>query len=435
MADGPNGVRKPASSTRRVVGLTAGLNVLLTGFSAAAGLVIARTLGPDGRGEYAAVVVWFGFALVTGELGQPAAICYFVASQREHARDYIATSRILMLSSGVLAAAAGWILSPVLARHHADLTTCYRMMFATCIVSFTSASYVFALQAASIKMWGWTRTTQPVLYLALIAALALSGRLTLLSALVALSVTIMAQTAVAVWMCRRAGLLGGRFVGHLARPLLRYGSSQIAANAPTALNGRLDQIMLSATSSFQNLGIYAVAVSVTSLALPAVSAIGYVLFPQIAAQRSGSTRELERRAIKASLLASSVIMVIVSVVSPWMIPLLFGSAFSRAAEVVWILAAGGLFLASGSVMGDLLRGRGQPLAVAAAQGIGAIVTVTLLLILLPIWGIRGAAVASSAAYLATFIVLWIEMRRPNRRAGPGGGAQFNNANLDPEVIR
>lgn len=406
----------PLRSTRRAVATTAGLNIALTCLSAGAGLLIARTLGPNGRGQYAAVVVWFGMVLVAGELGQPAAITYFVASQRQHARDYVATSRVLMLSSGLLAAAAGWMVSPELGRHQSQLVACYRVMFVTCVISFVSATYVFALQATNLPTWNIVRASQPVLFFCLIGGLQVLGRLTLSTTVVTLSFTVFAQTIVAYWMCRRAGLLGGRIAGHLAAPLLRYGSSQIAANAPTALNSRLDQIILSSTASYQSLGVYAVAVSVTSLGLPAVSAIGYVLFPRIAAQPTGSTAALERRAIQVSMVASLGMMLIVSALAPWVIPLVFGRAYSEASQVVWILAFGGLFLASGSVMGDLLRGRGQPLAVAVAQGFGAVVTVSLLLILLPIWGIRGAAVSSSAAYLATFIVLFITIRRPVGRA-------------------
>jgi hypothetical protein len=65
---------------------------------------------------------------------------------------------------------------------------------------------------------------------------------------------------------------------------------------------------------------------------------------------------------------------------------------------VWILTPGALFLACGQVAGDLLRGRKRPIFVAWAQGLAAVFTVVMLLALLPLVGVAGAAIASTVAY-------------------------------------
>jgi hypothetical protein len=59
------------------------------------------------RGEYAAVSAWFGILLVIGEVGQSAAVCCYVARDPEQAHGYVATSRIMMCATGVLALAGG----------------------------------------------------------------------------------------------------------------------------------------------------------------------------------------------------------------------------------------------------------------------------------------------------------------------------------------
>lgn len=410
----PRILRTGVPTIRRSVVQTALNNSAALGASGVAGLIIARQLGPIGRGEYAAVVAWFGVVLVAGEIGQPAALCYYVASDPDHGRDYVTTARWLMLASGIATATIGWFLAPSLARHYATLTTSYRLMFATCVISFVGASYVFALQARVISWWNATRLVQPVLYLTLTAALMVIGRLSVLSAIIGLATTVFVQAVLAWLLCRRASLTGGSFNLRLLRPLLRYGGSQIAASAPTTLNARLDQIILSTYAPYRILGLYAIAVSITSLALPFVSAIGDVVFPRIAARRGRSTRTLEKRATRTSLVIATTIMVIVALATPWLLPLAFGRAYSQAIPLVWILSAGGIFLASGQVMGDLLRGRGQPLAVAVSQGVGVAFTVGLLLALLPILGAAGAAFASTAAYFAAFVVLLAALRRPAR---------------------
>jgi O-antigen/teichoic acid export membrane protein len=396
----------------RAVVTTAILNVMMAVASAITGLIIARALGPSGRGEYAAVVAWFGIALVAGELGQPGALCFYVASHSARGPDYISTARRFMIGSGVVTAVVGWFVAPLLGRNDATLVDCYRLMFATCVVSFVGASFVFPLQARDIRLWNAARAVQPILYVVGIVVITLLWRLTLLATIVTLVVTVAVQVVFAAFLCQRVNLLGGMYDRGLGRPLLRYGASQLAANAPTSVNGRLDQLILSTTTSFQDLGVYAVAVSVTSVATPVVSAIGSVLFPRIAAQKGASMRRLETRAVWASAIASVVIMLAVGLSAPLLLPLLYGHAYSRSIALVWILAIGTVFLGCGQVMGDLLRGRGQPLTVAVGQGIGAVVTVVLLVVLLPVWGIAGAAVASAIAYFVTFAVLLRALRRP-----------------------
>ena len=58
------------------IALTAGCNIAGTGAAGLGGIVIARVLGPVVRGEYAAIIAWLGVALVAGELGQQAAVCF-----------------------------------------------------------------------------------------------------------------------------------------------------------------------------------------------------------------------------------------------------------------------------------------------------------------------------------------------------------------------
>lgn len=395
--------------------MTALANVAITGAASLAGLLIARALGPTGRGQYAAVAAWFSIATLVGELGQPAALCYYVASDRLRGRDYVATARLLMLTTGTVAVVVGWFLAPVLSRGANVVTDAYRVTFVTCLFAFIGSSYVFALQARRIAPWNLARAIQPASYVSLVAMVAVVSHLSLMRVVVCLAASVMIQAAASYWLCRQMDLHAGVFDVRLTRPLVRYGASQLAANAPTTVNSRLDQVVLAGTTSYQNLGIYAVAVSVSSLALPVVSAIGYVLFPRIAARGIAASHALERRALRASLILAACIMAILAVLSPWLLPVFFGHAFSRAAALVWVLAPGGVFLASSQVAGDLLRGRGQPLMIAIAQGVGAVLTVSLLLLLLPVLGVQGAAVASSTAYLATFLVLVLALRRPSAR--------------------
>lgn len=397
----------------RTVALTAGVNMSLVVFSAGAGLIMARGLGPSVRGDYAALISWFGITLILGELGQTAATTYFVARHPNRASDYVATSRVVMTVAGGVTATAGFLLAPTIGHHRPDLVFCYQVLFAACFPAFVGASYSFALQARNLARWNLLRLLQPGPYFAIVLVLQLLDSLSLRSATIGLAATVTAQSAIGYMLCRREGLTRGTTDRRLVKPLLGYGASQLAASVPSTINARVDQLVLSQTVRSASLGQYAVAVTLTSLAVPVVSAIGNVAFPRMAAmlKLGNRARRLQRIAIGSSFAVAATMMALIAATAAWTVPFLFGSGFSPAVSLVWILAPGGACLACGQVAGDLLRGRGRPLSVAVAHGVGAVVTVTLLTLLLPAYGVKGAAVASTFAYASTLAILLVAISR------------------------
>jgi len=379
---------------------TAGFNIAAAAAAAMGGLIIARTLGPTDRGEYAAITSWFGVLLIVGGVGQPAAVCFHVARDPTRAPGYVATSRTMMLVTGTIALATGFALAPVLAHGHPGLAVAYRIAFAGSVLAFIGASYTFSLQATSTARWNLVRVSQPVLALTGILLLRGFQLLTLDSALGVLIVTMAIQLGYAYYWCRRSKLAPGRARVDLIRPLVKYGVAQIAALAPATVNGYLDQLVLSQLVPPADLGRYAIAVSITMLPLPLVSAIGNVAFPRLAAKRAISPEGhgLQRAAVVVSALAASAVLIPIAAIAYWLVPEVFGPAYRGAVPLLWILTPGGIFLACSGVVGDLLRGLGQPTRVATAQGLAAVFTVILLFALLPSTGVAAAAIASTVAY-------------------------------------
>jgi O-antigen/teichoic acid export membrane protein len=387
------------------------------------GVLLARTVGPTVRGEYAAITAWFGIATMVGGMGQPAALCFYVARDPMRARQYVATSRAMMLATGSVALLAGLLLASILSRGNAEVATGYRIAFAASIVAFVGASYTSSLQARELRRWNVVRVSQPVLSLVAMGMLWWLHLLTLYSALFAVAGTMLLQLIWAWLCCRRVGLAPGHPHRLLARPLATYGVAQIAALTPAAVNGYLDQLVLSQTVPPADLGRYAIAVSLTSLPIPLVSAIGNVSFPRLAARRvvTEATRRMQTLAVLASAGVATAMLVPFALVAYWLVPLVFGADYRGAVPLLWILTPGAIFLACNQVVGDLLRGRNHPSVVAWAQGLAAVFTVALLIALLPVMGVAGAAIASTVSYGVALAVmlhsLW-HLPRHARGSGP-----------------
>lgn len=418
---------------------TAGFNMLGTAAGGLGGALLARAVGPSVRGEYAAITAWLGIALMIGEIGQPAALCFYVASDPRQGRDYLATSRAMMLVTGGLALTASMFLAPVLGHGQPGLTTGYRIAFSTSIVAFAATAYTFSLQAKDLTQWNRARTAQPVLAM---IAIAVAWRLRLLDlnvALVILAGTLAIQMCWGYWCCKAADLTAGRVRTTLARPLARYGLAQITSLTPGTLNLYLDTLVLSQTVPPAALGQYAIAVSVSLLPVPLVCAVGYVAFPRLAAQRGTGqdTDQLQRIAVLGSAVIATAMLLPLAVSATWLIPLVFGAGYRDAVPLLWILAPGSVFLACGQVVSDLLRGRNRPLIVAWAQGLAAVFTVGLLIALLPLVGVFGAAIASTVAYAIALAAMLHYLRRlpadqePAGQGRPAGHPEASNPTSTP----
>jgi O-antigen/teichoic acid export membrane protein len=404
-------LRRP--SVGRLIARTAGYNVASVAAAGLGGIIVARALGPEIRGEYAAVTAWFGVATMVGGMGQPAALCFHVAHDPGNARGYVATSRAMMLVTGTAAMAGGMILAPLLAHGNAELTIAYRIVFATSIVAFVSASYTFSLQARNLRWWNTVRVSQPVLSLAFLVVLWRLHMLTLTAALIVLALTMSLQLGWAYYRCRSAGLAPGRAQARLVRPLARYGVAQIAALTPATLNANLDQLVLSQAVPPAVLGRYAIAVSCTLLPIPLVSAIGNVAFPRLASRQrvDGLVHRMQWLGILGAACGATVALVPLDLVAPWLIPRVFGPRYIGVVPLLWMLTPAGIFLACNQVMGDMLRGRKRPQVVARAEGLAAIFTVILLVALLPVVGVYGAAIASLVAYGVALVMMLLSLRR------------------------
>jgi O-antigen/teichoic acid export membrane protein len=152
-----------------------------------------------------------------------------------------------------------------------------------------------------------------------------------------------------------------------------------------------------------------------------VSAIGNVAFPRLASLHrvDGLVDRMQWLAILGSGCAAACMLVPLALVAPWLIPHVFGPGYVGAVPLLWVLTPAGVFLACNQVTGDVLRGRKRPLVVARAEGLAAVFTVVLLVALLPVIGVYGAAVASAVAYgISLVMMLWSLRRLPADSSGP-----------------
>jgi O-antigen/teichoic acid export membrane protein len=199
------------------------------------------------------------------------------------------------------------------------------------------------------------------------------------------------------------------------KPRFKVMKSLLKDSWPLILSGiaimiymRIDQIMIGSMLSDQAVGIYSAAVklSETWYFLPMI--ITASVFPAILNARKKS-KELYLKRIQTLYDAFTwftiSVALVVTLLSPFIINLLYGSAFAEAATVLSIHIWAGVFVFWGVASSQYLVAENLTKISFYRTLAGGIINIILNIVLIPIYGIIGAAVATVISYGSPVIFL------------------------------
>jgi len=369
-----------------------------TGFFISA-LLLARVLGPAGRGSVAFITVT---ALVTARvakvgLGQSTSV---LAAQRPSARamllsNLLGFSLLTSLVAGALVVGGLYLLDA----EPAGLTRTHLAILMAGIVAASLVDDNFLIGCGRLRQAAAISASGGWLYAgALAVALATVG-LTVDSAAVAWVAAHLAWAAV-------LAIVGLRTAG--ARPpsprllaeSVRFGARAWLGGVSLLLNARLDQILVGVIASEVALGLYAVAVNGAEILLFLPTAIATSLLPAVAREQEATSADRTLRTFRSAVVLTLGSIASAAAVGWLLIPLVFGADFRDAVQpFMWLLPGALGYTALSIFSNSLLASRAPGLSSmgsAAALGAGLALDVALI----PSFGASGAAAAASAAFLA-----------------------------------
>jgi len=362
--------------------------------------ILSYTLGVTGRGEIAAATAPLLLAVTAATFGIPEAVAYLVAKSPAALPGVARRGAWLILLSGALATVICVLASTMLAG--GDPALGRLIVVASLAVIPTTVVLILRACAAGLQRWRLVAVEQAltaVLRLAGIAGLAVAGRLTPLSAVIVIAAAPVLGGLAYLPLRhhhRRAAVPGADPVGASTRHIVSYGSRIWIGSLTGVLLARLDQTIMTPLAGTYQLGLYAVAASVGDAALILHSAVRDVTFTSDAARQDDA--RLCASARISGFLSIAVAMTLAALI-PVGLPLVFGPDFAPAIPAaLWMLAAV-VVVAPGSIAGAGLSARGHPGLRSVSLLVACVVNVVVLLLLVPVLGATGAALATLAGNL------------------------------------
>lgn len=181
------------------------------------------------------------------------------------------------------------------------------------------------------------------------------------------------------------------------------------------INGQMDVVLLGILASTRDVGIYRVAWSVSLPVAFTLTGVNLVVAPYFArAYSAGDTAELQRLATWSARVAAAAAVpaaLILILFGEPLLGLVFGDEFAGGGTALALLAAGQLCNVIAGSVGTILNMTGHERDTTLGVAIAAAVNLTLNLILIPTYGIDGAAVATMVSLITWNSVLVIRVRR------------------------
>jgi O-antigen/teichoic acid export membrane protein len=396
---------------RRPATLSLATSAAIQGCNALTGVLLARSLGPVGRGELASILLWPSILAAIGSLGVTEAVTYETATGSSPVRAVAGSGLALAAVQSLTLIVIGAVIAPVVHGGRETETVHATYLFLAFIPLNLLTLYAIGILNGLQQFLAYQALRFMVIALMTggIVLLAINRALTVRAAVIAYLVANAATAAAALLVLRRQGALSLAYRLETVRRLLGFGLRSHTTNVALQLNERLDQLVISVFLAPAKLGLYVIAVTLTAATSLIGTATGMAVLPVVAALKDPAERiATATRYIGWVLLGAACITVPMVVFTPLLIRVLFGEAFLGAAPVARVLLVAAIFLSTNRVIDAVLKAIGRPLDAGMAECLSLGVTVAGLALLLPRLELLGAGVTSLLAYCST--TAWMASR-------------------------
>lgn len=361
----------------------------------ATGIITARFLGADGRGEQAAIVLWPQFLAYLMTLGIPSSLIYNLKRHRDRESEIFSAALILSIGLGLLTIGVGVAFIPQwMTQYSASTVQTAQWFMLAAPLSLLSITFSSALQAKD----DFTTPNQalygsPLLTLAGLIGLVATGKLTPLTAGLAYALPSIPST---LWLMLRLQTLFQIQWNHFlvsAKLLLDYGLRSYGVDILGTLSLQIGQVLVVGLLSPANMGLYTVALSLSRMLNLVQSSIVTVLLPKAANRPIAEICTLTSRVARISLAFTLGIAAIVAGIAPTLLHWLYGAEFLQAVTVLQILLLEVVLGSTVWILAQAFMAAGRPGIVTLLQGIGLGLTLPLMLMLIPRYGLVGAGLS------------------------------------------
>ncbi|MEM3434206.1 MAG: oligosaccharide flippase family protein [Candidatus Methanomethyliaceae archaeon] len=375
------------------------------------GILIARLLGPEGKGGYALISanIWILYAIIN--LGLPGAVTFFIGRHRWPPVHTAFLASIFPLS--------GWVIVLLILASPGSEWLLRKTSFTPEVWQLTwlMVMTVLPLQLISPILSGVLRgreliyeTTGPRIIMSILRILFIS--VSLLALKKALSSVIYAEIVLhwvgIFWLLLIFHKALRKWPPALEKPqlgrLMAYSLQLYVGGILGFLWARLDLYFVNYFCQQTAVGLYSVAMVGAELASFPSDAISSVLFSRLSLSTPEERTNYFQKVFRSTLIINF-FTVIGLLGGSFLIPFVYGRNFAPAIPAMMICLGGSLFRGGVHVLYTFFATENRQFINILATFAGLLTMIALDLVMIPFWGIHGAATAYGISIIVVFLCL------------------------------
>jgi O-antigen/teichoic acid export membrane protein len=376
-------------------------------------LLIPGILGPGLFGLYALIIAWVGFLIPITSLGIGAGVLYYISNKAHTFESVFSTNLIIALLIGIFNLLILFVLKVTGLINHIDSSMQFsKWCMLAASIFFQSVNYILG------RAWLGDSKFDNLNTLDLLNSLLSPGILLLMLWLFGINDTFFIYisylitsflTLLYISMLVRKQALWNDLNLSYFKNAFQYGLKSWIGDVALKANLRLDQLILGSFFSLSALGIYSVAVRLIELIWLIPDTIGPVIFNKVAGNpdRIENIKMISR--IHRIVLASCFVILVLWIIFCYMfiVPHILGNQYLDVVRIIILLAPGVFIIISSKIITKLFSATGNVIWTSNITIIGSVISVFLYLLLIPSFGMTGAAIASTIGYICLALAGWI----------------------------
>ena len=373
-------------------------------------ILLARMLGPEAKGIYSLVLLFASLFVTFLSFGVGPATVYFTAKADYPRKVILENSFLATLILGIagiilgviLLLVTGQLIYPEIPRELLylsllliplnvfikQLATQYLLGINRIdrynLAEFGSVFIPFAFSLGSILLFG--RNLSAVIGSRVIGFTLLAGLLY-------------------YWLRQSVGGFSFDLNRGFIKDVYQYGIKAYLGNVIGFLNYRVELFLLGYFLPMAAVGYYSIAVGLAEMLWLVSQSAGTMIFPMVSAEQDEDRKKNFTPLVMRTVVGITLLgVLILFFLAGWFIPLVYSELYNPSVPLFKILLPGIVFVSGSRVLANDIAGRGKPILNTYIGGVGLVIQVVLNLSMIPLYGARGAAWASSIAYLLILII-------------------------------
>ena len=401
------------SLARKSMGVFA-TNWLMLPLNLLTSVLVVRSIGAEGKGIVVLLMTTVSLLALLGHLGAPAAAIYYLRKEIYNPRTLIANFMVLVIIFSLLVWCLFFLYGEWFIRLFFKGVTVSPGLI---LLALSSLPIMMLSGFVSTMLLGaglsgfYAQLTLGTAFITIVATLLLVVVLSF-GVTGAVAAKILATTVTLVLalrqMIRRTQGCDWQVSWSGILALVRIGIGHYIGSVSSLMFKSGGNFLLSYFLDVRAVGYYSVAVTLYNIVLSVPRAVGRLLAGEVAGSEGTDSVSLVSKATRNVLWVMLFLVLILAVISPRLVPALYGVEFSRSVTPLKILLMAAVLIGLSATIQTYFLGIGRPGIGGICVLFAAVVSLSISVFLIPLTGINGMAVATllGSVVSALICLLW-----------------------------